>query len=468
MSDTGDDAWAPTNLFGQSQQYWRGHQPSRASTLHPSAVFPLSDSGGSHLRSLRIWRMTNIMKKIAILPLAATVLAMSAVQEIQAQPAPIPRVVVSEERAPERMTSMFAALESGDRAIQIEGAQWLQLQFSDFRLGDGQLRVRSAVDEQTFTQDQLEAWEGLTAVFNGSEITITLTPGTSSDISAKVGDVIIGLPGTSPEFEPSIVWQSLIDFLGGDLQRFIPTDAMRQPEGSNPGADFAPEAICGFEDNRVASRHPAAGRIMPIGCTGWIITDGRLLTAGHCIRTSAKTVEFNVPVSTAHGTTVSPPVRDQYRVIAASIKYQNRGVGNDWAVFKVLPNTQTGLTPIAAQKAFFEVSNAAKPATVRIAGYGVDGPAPKFGSGKGAPRNSDNQTQQTHAGKLTENTGGAKRGTLRYNVDTQGGNSGSPVIVEGTNQTIGIHTHGGCSSSGGTNAGTSFRNQALWNATRRP
>ena len=137
-------------------------------------------------------------------------------------------------------------------------------------------------------------------------------------------------------------------------------------------------------------------------------------------------------------------------------------VGNDWAVFQVLPNTQTGLMPIDAQGAAFTVSNTASPSTVRITGFGVDGPPPRFGNPP--PRNADNQTQQTHTGTLTENSGGPNAGTLRYAVDTQGGNSGSPVIVEGTDTTIGIHTNGGCGTSGGTNAGTSFRNQALWNA----
>ena len=92
----------------------------------------------------------------------------------------------------------------------------------------------------------------------------------------------------------------------------------------------------------------------------------------------------------------------------------------------------------------------------------MDGPPPNFGAG--GPRDTTNQTQQTHVGTLSTNTGGANSGTLRYNVDTQGGNSGSPVIVEGGNVAIGIHTNGGCTSTGGTNAGTSFRNQALWTA----
>lgn len=406
--------------------------------------------------------MATITKRTTILTLAVTALVLSAAQEIRAQPAPIARAVVSAEVAPEGMRSIFAGLQSGDHIVRIEGAQWLQLQFSEFHLGEGQLKISTPVDEQTFAQSQLENWEGLTAVFNGSEVMITLTPDESREILAKVGEVIIGLPGAGPEAGPESAWQPLMDLLGDDVQRFIPTDSMRQPGGSNQEAEFPPETVCGSVDDRAVSDHPAVGRIMPTGCTGWIIEGGRLLTAGHCIGASTKTVEFNVPASRANGTTVSPPVRDQYRVIAGSIVDEYTGIGNDWAVFQVLPNTQTGRKPIDAQSAFFTVSNTADPDIVRITGYGVDGPPPNFGNPP--PRNADNQTQQTHNGRLTENTGSANQGRLRYMVDTQSGNSGSPVIVEGTNQTIGIHTHGGCTNSGGTNFGTSFRNQALWNA----
>jgi len=222
------------------------------------------------------------------------------------------------------------------------------------------------------------------------------------------------------------------------------------------------EAICGSTDDRVASANPRVGRIMPIGCTGWLIDGNRLLTAGHCIGAATQTVEFNVPASQNNGTIVAPPVRDQYRVISGSIVSQTGGVGNDWAVFQVLANTQTGLMPAAAQGAIFQLSNTDNPAQARITGYGLDGPAPNFGAG--GPLNAQNQTQQTHVGTLSQNTGGATSGVLQYDTDTQGGNSGSPVVVEGSNTAIGIHTNGGCTPNGGTNAGTSFRNAALWTA----
>jgi hypothetical protein len=383
----------------------------------------------------------------------------------QAQPAPIPRAVVPADAAPEAMTALFGDLEPGENSVSIAGAVWLQLKFTDFNLGtDGTLTISSEAGEsQTFTQDQLEDWEGLTAIFNDSELTVTLNPGEgapgeSDEISASIEEIIIGLPGADVEGAVADAPQTLRNLLGDELERYIPADLPRQPERSGV------EAICGTSDNRVASGHPLVGRIMPIGCTGWIIQGGALLTAGHCISASTQTVEFNVPASQPNGTTVSAAVRDQYRVVGSSIVDAFTGVGNDWALFRVLPNTETGLMPIAAQGGAFQLSNTANPNDVRITGYGVDGPAPNFGNPP--PRNGDNQTQQTHPGALTDHqVGGPNSATLLYTVDTQGGNSGSPVLVEGGgNVAVGIHTNGGCSASGGANAGTSFRNQGLWAA----
>ena len=148
---------------------------------------------------------------------------------------------------------------------------------------------------------------------------------------------------------------------------------------------------------------------MPVGCTGWLTDRGVLLTAGHCTGATMQLIEFNVPSSQANGATVASRVRDQYRVIAGSIVTQNTGLGNDRAIFRVLPNTQTGLLPQAAQGATFQLSITENPANVRLTGFGVDGPAPNFGAGAG-PGNATNQTQQTHVGTLSLNTGGANSG----------------------------------------------------------
>ena len=49
-----------------------------------------------------------------------------------------------------------------------------------------------------------------------------------------------------------------------------------------------------------------------------------------------------------------------------------------------------------------------------------------------------------------------------YEVDTQGGNSGSPIIQDGTSWTVGIHTHGfGAMCPSAYNGGTAFSNAGL-------
>ena len=90
------------------------------------------------------------------------------------------------------------------------------------------------------------------------------------------------------------------------------------------------------------------------------------------------------------------------------------------------------------------------PPTIRITGYGVDFNDP-----------TRNQTQQTSNGP---NAGSAVT-TMRYQVDTEGGSSGSPVIDDATGEAVGVHTNGGCNQAGGgSNSGTSTFNTAFWNA----
>lgn len=402
--------------------------------------------------------------------LSALLLCGTAPDRAESQPAPVSRAVVPADTAPEAMSGLYDELSDGERVIGIEGAQWLQLQLTDFDLGSGGTLTISGDDgqSQTFTQEQLEAWEGLTGIFNGSRLTVTLDPGPAEPATASIENIIIGLPTAEGPARAEAAPQPLQELFGSSLGQFIPEDAPRPPEPA-PSREIAPEAgegtqesICGAADNRSASSHPFSGRIMPIGCTGWIIEGGAILTAGHCITSATQTLEFNVPSSQSNGTTVSPPISDQYKIISGSIVSGYTGVGNDWAVFEVLPNTQTGLKPLAAQGGGFKPSNTASPSSVVITGYGVDGPAPGFGNPP--PRNADNQTQQTHSGSVTQHVvNGPSNAVIRYTVDTQGGNSGSPVYAAG-NVAVGIHTNGGCGASGGANAGTSFRNDALWNA----
>ena len=298
--------------------------------------------------------------------------------------------------------------------IEVPGAPWLRLHFGEVALGKGSyLTVTSLLDgaQQRLDAAALAVWENTSAYFNGDALRIELhvAPGDES-VFARVREVVVGEHG-------------------------------------------APESQCGPTDDRQPSNDPRAGRLLSIGCTAWLIEDGRFVSAGHCVASggSANVVEFNVPLSTAGGTLQHPGPEDQYIVNDPSIVFSNGGIGNDWGVFTTAPNTQTGLTALEAQGAAFTLVQDLGPSTIRITGYGVDSGAA-------------NQTQQTHTGP----NAGSSGTTMRYRTDTEGGNSGSPVIDEATNRAVGVHTHGGCTTSGtGNNSGTSAFNAAFWQEITR-
>ncbi len=311
-----------------------------------------------------------------------------------------------------------AAVEAYSAVVEVPDAPWLRLAFSDAALGTGSyLTVTSLQDGavQHLDAAALAQWENTSAYFNGDavEVKLFVAPG-DEGVFARIEEVTVG-----------------------DVP---PVDGRSQ---------------CGSQDDRTASSDPAAGRLLSVGCTAWLIESGMFVSAGHCVASGASVVQFNVPPSLPNGAIQNPPPADQYTVIGSSIVSANGSIGNDWGVFRTQPNTQTGLTALQAQGAFFDVVRDRSPTTIRITGYGVDDTPP----GSTGGRNAQNQTQQTHTGPSISNTGT----TVRYQTDTEGGNSGSPVIDEATGRAIGVHTNGGCSTAGtGSNSGTSTFNTAFW------
>lgn len=310
--------------------------------------------------------------------------------------------------------SMLAA--DRPQLVRVPDAAWIQLQFSNFNLGWSTLRIRDldTGELQTFTQAQLEAWEGRTAMFNSSRLRISV------DLARN---------------ERQRVFYQLEQIRVGEISR-------------GPNTDVGIESICGT-DNRVASTDARVGRLVPVGCTAWIVGNNLFLTAGHCVASGATTLQFNVPASQSNGALVNPAARDQYAVVQSSIRSSNTGIGNDWALFRVAANTQTGLLPRQAQGRQFSLANNRTITTARITGFGTD-------------TGVTNQTNQVHTGPFSAFSGTS----ATYAVDTTGGNSGSPVASSSSDVAIAIHTNGGCTASGGVNSGTSFRNTTLWSAIR--
>ncbi len=290
------------------------------------------------------------------------------------------------------------------------GATWLRLFFENVNLGNhSTLTITSDLDgaTQTLTSEEIKKWSNSSAYFNGDKVTLKLTiaPGESA-IRLDIRELSVG------ELDPTVKSQ------------------------------------CGSVDDRVDSNDAAIGRMVPIGCTGWIITNGKLVTAGHCVGSSAQVIEFNVPKSNPDRSIVHPGPEDQYPIGNFVSPYPGSpSQANDWGVFTASANSQTGLTPIQAQGKSFNVVQSDPGSTITITGFGTD-------------TGIDNQTQQIHTGPLSS----ANNTFVRYRTDTTGGNSGSPIIDAATGNAVGVHAYGGCSGSGGSNSGERATIPAFWDA----
>ena len=296
--------------------------------------------------------------------------------------------------------------------VQLSEVPWLSLYFSKANLGESSyIIIRSLYDNhwQKLDAVTIKQWNYFSAFFNGGTVEVKLFAAPNDNrVGFSIDELIVG------------------DWV--DLQ--------------------LPESQCGPTDDRTLSTQPATGRLLNVGCTAWIIPNGKFVSAGHCLSGSTATVvQFQVPLSLPGGTIQHPGPEDQYSVNVATKIFVNGGVGNDWGVFEVFPNSITGLMPKVAQAAFWPLVQDLGPDSIRITGYGVDAGV-------------NNQVQQTHIGP----NAGSSGTTMRYRTDTEEGNSGSPVIDGLTLRAVGVHTHGGCTSSGGNNNGTSLFNAAFWAA----
>ncbi|MCC6229309.1 MAG: hypothetical protein IT432_08800 [Phycisphaerales bacterium] len=307
-----------------------------------------------------------------------------------------------------------------------EGAPWLRLAFESLVLaGDpanenaARLKITSMGDGavQWLNAETASQWRMTSAFMNGDTVLVEL----------------FASPGTGPS-------------------RIVMT-------GVTVGEDsVGRRSICGNTDDRQLSYDDRNAR-HSVGCSSWLINDlnSMFLTAGHCGTTTGHVMEFKVPLSNASGSLLHPGPEHQFVVEATSVQGVNGGIGNDWGYFGVSANANTGLTPYQSYGLRHVLGNAGAPSghTIRITGYGtVSSPvSPTW-----------NQVQKTHTGLYT-----ALSGTnVQYAVDTTGGNSGSCVLNNTTGFAIGIHTHAGCSTSGGANNGTAVQLSSLQTALANP
>lgn len=323
--------------------------------------------------------------------------------------------------------------------VHLSGAAWVQVHVGAYSLGrSSELILTSVADgqEQRLDARSLPQSYGWSAMFTGEEVEIELR------------------------------------IASGDLGVYVSIDQART---SQRLAESAPAAyqrsICGDLDDRVAYNDSRVARLN--NCTAWLVSNGAVLSAGHCPIAAGDMIEFNVPASTPSGLPLPAAPIDQYPVNIASVRFQDDGRGEDWMVFGVNPNTTSGAKAHLKQGFFFmTLASPAIDSTLQVTGFGLDN-RPGGAGGAGAACcdsnsngicendcNSNSQTQQSDIGPLDDLDGSI----IEHDVDTMPANSGSPIIWgEGGEYTIGIHTEGGCDDfvSGYDNHGTRFNNGGL-------
>jgi len=302
-----------------------------------------------------------------------------------------------------------------EHSVYFPGVPWMWIELDGTTLGPGSyVALLSAEDGgyQVLDAASIAEWSWRTAVFNGDLVHVQLWVAPED-------------PGSRLVLDRTLAGQ----------------------------AGYFEKSLCGSDD-RVASTDNRVGRLTPAFCTGWRVTNGAMLTAGHCGTLSGNVMEFNVPASDPDGTTNASDPNDQYPVTPGSVLRENGGIGDDWCRYTVGPNSNTGLLPHQAYGLPFRVSVQTPSLfeVMRVTGFGGD--TTPFGTTFGG--NSANFTNQTAIGPyIGLDISSSSTASVEYQVDTEGGNSGSPVIRNSLGYAIGVHTNAGCSSSAG-NTGTSF------------
>jgi hypothetical protein len=326
--------------------------------------------------------------------------------------------------------------------IKIYSVPWMRLHFSDYNLGNqSYITLTSQKDgsRQILNAEKLEQWKGSSALFNGDAVDIELY------LDPEDNNIYVLM-----EYVTAGIWM-----------KDMPVS----------------KSLCDGDDDRVASSDSRIGRLLAGGCTGFLISNGAVLTAGHCtdfdpddggpklpdgVLDLNGVMEFNIPASHADGTPVMAAADDQYPIDTDNVTWHydgsGQGAGKDWSVFAILPNTNND-DRAHITRGFIRMTreSPAMGHTIRITGCGADDDP--VGSTGG--RNAQNKTEQTDTGTYVGESSSGSNYWHRYRVDTRGASSGSPILWNTYNIALGIHTNGGCGDTSGTNSGTSFEHTPL-------
>ncbi len=171
----------------------------------------------------------------------------------------------------------------------------------------------------------------------------------------------------------------------------------------------------------------------PVGCSGTMISKDLVLTAGHCQIAAGDTARFNFqndPFGNPR------PVTD----FTVDSVVEQKDDGEDYEIVRLKPNFTLG--DAGAAFGWMRISRTDPAAGDTLAIIGHPSALPKM----------------IEAGTQFSSPAGWKAWEMTYSdIDTLPGNSGSGVLSWVQNALVGVHTDGGCTSSGGANRGQRMR-----------
>ena len=266
-----------------------------------------------------------------------------------------------------------------------------------------------------------------------------------SAMSITGNTAVLRLVGTAQE-----PWTSAHGVKISKYQEGIPEAMMRELAADgllSPGA--GPESLCGTDDKKQAvcyastdptafdRSRPVARMVMPAGlCTAWRVgSSNRMFTNNHCAATAAtiagSELWFNYQVTTCTGSTQATVVKvsgDQLLKTDANLDYTLFTVKN---FENISAFGYFGLDPRAPQLN----------EEIFIAGH-------PGGRLKEMAVVSDQDGGNRCRVNDTQTTGNGGNVDMGYYCDTEGGNSGSPVIARSSNKVLALHHLGGCLNEG--------------------
>jgi V8-like Glu-specific endopeptidase len=307
--------------------------------------------------------------------------------------------------------------------IHFDGVSWIRLSLTETALSPGDyIRIVSLEDgaeQRISTGDrQYGSPEILSVLFNGGDLEVALDLAPGSRASGFTISTVMTARGPRPY-----------------------------------------RSQCGPSDDRTPVSDPCVVRVVDsfgLWGTGFMISKNCMLTANHVMTDGPWIIERNVPPSNpSDGDINHPGPADQFVLadLSSAITSGTTAYGNDWAVVYVQDNS-FGSPGSDCEPAFnWTYTNDLDAEPLFVQGFG-----------KEDSQFDRNGVLQSSGGVSV--AGGYTDTHFRYQVDTEGGNSGSRV-VDHAGRIAGIHAHGGCTSDDppqGSNGGTLINNPDLVDA----